>query len=158
MRFLDAALAILVAFLLHTVLGKYFIFFSGFVDLFSVIAAGFGLLRGRMVGLVTGTCAGLVQDAFSGGLLGLNGIAKTTVGYLAGIAGRHLIIRGWSTRLLFFALATLVDLLILFLVGQAVELPMVTFAGLKPLYLCVANAIAGVILLRLLDRPSGTRI
>jgi hypothetical protein len=46
---------------------------------------------------LSGASAGLLQDAFSGGLLGYNGISKTTVGYLAGIAGRHLIIRGWST-------------------------------------------------------------
>ncbi len=106
-------LALLAAFVFQTVLGRYLPFFGGYLDLFAVVAAGFGLVRGRMAGLVSGASAGLLQDAFSGGLLGFNGISKTTVGYLAGIAGRHLIIRGWSTRILFFAVATLLDLAIL---------------------------------------------
>ncbi len=156
MRLVDIATALLAAFVIQTVLGRYFPFVSGYLDLFVVVAAGFGLVSGRMAGLLSGASAGLLQDAFSGGLLGFNGISKTTVGYLAGIAGRHLIIRGWSTRILFFALATLLDLLILAAVGYAAELPRVSGEGLAPLYLCIGNAFAGILLVRVLERrPPG---
>jgi rod shape-determining protein MreD len=155
-RGLDIAAALLAAFVLRTVFGRYLPFFVPYLDLFAVVAAGFGLARGRMAGLLSGALAGLLQDAFSGGLLGFNGISKTTVGYLSGIAGRHLIIRGWSTRSLFFALATLLDLLILAVVGYAAELPRVVGEGLAPLYLCIGNAFAGILLVRVLERrPKG---
>lgn len=152
MRFLDVALALLVAFVFQTVLSRYLPFANRYVDLFTVIAAGFGLVRGRLVGMGAGAAAGLVQDAFSGGLLGFNGIAKTTVGYLAGIAGHHLIIRGWSARALFFVLASALDVGILALLGFAAELPRVVGEGPAPIYLCLGNAIAGMLLLRVVER------
>jgi rod shape-determining protein MreD len=155
-RVLDIVAALVAAFVLQTVLGRYLPFFVAYLDLFAVVAAGFGLARGRMAGLLSGALAGLLQDAFSGGLLGFNGISKTTVGYLSGIAGRHLIIRGWSTRSLFFAMATLLDLLILAVVGYAAELPRVVGEGLAPFYLCIGNAFAGILLVRVLERrPKG---
>jgi len=151
-RFLDVALTIVIAFVVQTVLGRYFGFLNSSLDLFTVIAAMFGLLRGRVAGLVTGSVAGLLQDAFSGGLLGFNGIAKTTVGYVAGIAGRHLIVRNLPSRLLFFMVMTLVDMAILATVGQLAELPRVIGEGLTPLYLCLGNAIAGILLIGIVDR------
>jgi rod shape-determining protein MreD len=151
-RILEVALAILVAFIVQTVLGRYFEFLNRYLDLFTVVAALFGLLRGRVAGLATGTIAGLLQDAFSGGLLGFNGIAKTAVGYLAGIVGRHIIVRSWSSRLLFFATMTLVDMAILAGVGHLAELPRVVGEGLTPLYLCAGNAIAGILFIRTFDR------
>ncbi len=152
MRLFEVGVAILVAFVVQTVLGRYLPFLGNHLDLFTVVAAGFGLVRGRMPGMVSGAAAGLLQDAFSGGFLGFNGISKTTVGYLSGIAGRHLIIRGWSTRALFFALATLLDLIILGVVGYAAEFPRVMGEGLAPLYLCFGNALAGILLVRALER------
>ena len=152
MRFLDVALAILVAFIVQTVLGRYFPFLNSYVDLFTVVVAMFGLLRGRTAGLVTGTVAGLIQDTFSGGLLGFNGIAKTTVGYLAGIAGRHLIVRSWASRLVFFATMSLIDMAILAGVGHLAELPRVVGEGLTPLYVCIGNAIAGILLVGIVDK------
>lgn len=154
MRLLEVAVAILAAFVIQTVLGRYLPFLGNHLDLFTVVAAGFGLVRGRMTGMVSGAAAGLLQDAFSGGFLGFNGISKTTVGYLSGIAGRHLIIRGWSTRLLFFALATLLDLVILAVEGYSAEFPRVVGEGLAPLYLCFGNAFAGILLVRALERRS----
>ena len=152
MRILDVALAILVALIVQTVLGRYFGFLNSYLDLFTVVVAMFGLLRGRAAGLASGTVAGLVQDTFSGGLLGFNGIAKTTVGYLAGIAGRHLIVRSWTSRLLFFATMSLVDIAILAGVGHLAELPRVLGEGLTPFYLCIGNAIAGILLIGIVDK------
>ncbi len=152
MRFAGVFICILVAFIVQTVLGRYFTFLISYLDLFTVLAVGFGLMRGRMVGMMTGLGGGLLQDAFSGGLLGFNGIAKTSIGYLAGVAGHNLIIRGWSTRLLFFAVATLADSAILAGVGRIAELPRVIGEGAAPLYLCLGNAFAGILLVKLLER------
>ena len=152
MWFLDVALALLVAFLVQTVFGRYFEFLNSYLDLFTVVVAMFGLLRGRAVGVMTGTAAGLIQDAFSGGFLGFNGISKITVGYVAGIAGRHLIVRSWSSRLLFFAAMSMIDMAILAAVGNLTEHPRVVGEGLTPLYMCIGNAIAGILLIRIVDK------
>ena len=45
-----------------------------------------------MTGLLTGTFAGLVQDALSSGVIGIGGLAKTVVGFLAGIIGTQFIV------------------------------------------------------------------
>ena len=152
MRVAGVVICILVAFIVQTVLSRYFTFLISYLDLFTVLAAGFGLMRGRMVGMTAGLVGGLLQDAFSGGLLGFNGIAKTSVGYLAGVLGHNLIIRGWSTRLVFFAVATLADSAILAGVGHIAELPRVFGQELNFLYLCFGNAFAGILLVKLLER------
>ena len=145
-------MAILAAFLLQTIGGRYFWPLQSYWDLFLVASVGFGLTRGRMMGLVTGTTAGLVQDSFSGALLGLNGLSKTTVGYLCGVIGHWLIIRGSATRFLVFFLASAADLLILSVLGQAVERPVVLGEGLTPLFLCVGNGLVGTLVLGFGDR------
>jgi rod shape-determining protein MreD len=159
-RVVDAIVAILVAFVFQTVLGRYLPFLAApqgqlrleVLDLFTVVAAAFGLARGRTAGMFAGAAAGLLQDAFSGGLLGLNGISKTIVGYLSGIAGRHLIIGGWWTRSVFFALATILDVVIVAAVSYAAEDPRVMGEGFTPLYLCIGNAIAGILFMKALEQ------
>jgi rod shape-determining protein MreD len=152
MRFVEIGAAILVAFVVQTLGGRYFWPLQSYLDLFLVTAVGFGLTRGRMVGMGAGTAAGLVQDAFSGGMLGLNGLSKTTIGYLSGIVGRWLIVRGWGARFLFFFVASAADLLILALVGSAVERPIVIGEGMTPLILCSCNGLVGAFVLSLRDR------
>jgi hypothetical protein len=85
-------------------------------------------------------------------MLGLNGLSKTTIGYLSGIVGRWLIVRGWGARFLFFFVASAADLLILALVGSAVERPIVIGEGVTPLILCSANGIVGAFVLGWGDR------
>lgn len=151
MNFLRAGVAILIAFIVHTVIGRYFHGLARSLDLFTVVAATFGLIHGRVAGIVVGTTAGLIQDAFSGGLLGFNGISKTTVGYLSGIVGRHIIVRGVWAKLAFFVAATIVELTLLVAVARLAEQARVLGEGLAPVYMCVSNALAGILLLRAVD-------
>ena len=138
--------------MVQTLGGRYFWPLQTYLDLFLVTAVAFGVVRGRMTGMLTGTVGGLVQDAFSGGLLGLNGLSKTTVGYLAGIVSRWLIIRGWAARFLFFFVASVIDLLILAVVGMAIERPAVVDEGVSALILCAGNSLVGTLVLGLMDR------
>jgi rod shape-determining protein MreD len=149
---LAVVLAIVGAFLIQTLGGRYFWPIRSYLDLFLVTAATFGLIQGRQVGMFAGAAAGLVQDAFSGGLLGLNGASKTTMGYLAGIAGHRLVVRGWAGRFVFFALATAADLAILEVLGQVLQRPTVVGGPTDLLYLCAANGAMGALILAALDR------
>lgn len=62
------------------------------VDLVLVVVVFAALPRGPIAGLWTGTLAGLLQDALSGGIVGVSGLAKTVVGVLAGVGGSRFIL------------------------------------------------------------------
>ena len=152
MKALAVALAVVGAFLVQTLGGRYFWPIQSYLDLFLLAAAGFGLTQDRQVGMFAGTAAGLVQDVFSGAPLGLNGVSKTTIGYLAGIAGHRLVVRGWAGRLLFFAAATAGDRIILAAIGQVADQPPVVGGVPDLLYLCAGNGLVGALLLGMFDR------
>jgi rod shape-determining protein MreD len=63
---------------------------------------------GPTAGILTGTVGGLVQDALSGGTLGFDGLAKTVVGFAAGIIGAQFVVSKIAPRLLVVAGATIV--------------------------------------------------
>ncbi len=102
--------------------------------------------------MFSGTAAGLVQDVFSGAPLGLNGVSKTTIGYLAGIAGHRLVVRGWAARFIFFAAAAAADRVILAAIGQVADQPPVIGSVADLLYLCAGNGFMGALVLTALDR------
>ena len=152
MKALAVALAVIGAFLVQTLGGRYFWPIQSYLDLFLLTAAGFGLTQDRQVGMFAGTAAGLVQDVFSGATLGMNGISKTTIGYLAGIAGHRLVVRGWAGRFFFFAAATAGDRIILAAIGHVVDQPPVVGSVPDLLYLCAGNGLLGALILGALDR------
>lgn len=76
------------------------------VDLVLVVVVYLALRGGPVVGLLAGTAGGLVQDALSSGILGMGGLAKTVVGFLAGRFGTQFIVNATVPRLLTFAAAT----------------------------------------------------
>jgi rod shape-determining protein MreD len=76
------------------------------VDLVLVSIVYVALTRGPAGGLLTGCVAGLIQDALTSGVIGVGGIAKTIVGFLAGALGQQFIITAAVPRILMFAAAT----------------------------------------------------
>lgn len=54
-------------------------------DLIMVVVVVFSLLRGAKEGTISGFASGLLQDIFSTGLLGMNALAKTVIGFFCGI-------------------------------------------------------------------------
>ena len=78
------------------------------VDLVLVVVVAVAVASGPIAGIWVGTVGGLLQDALSGGVIGVGGLAKTLVGYLVGqFVARFLIVRPWHHLLVFF-LASLV--------------------------------------------------
>jgi len=76
------------------------------VDLVLVAVVYVALTGGPVAGLLAGTVGGLVQDALSTGILGMGGLAKTLVGFLAGRFGTQFIVTATLPRLVTFAAAT----------------------------------------------------
>ncbi|MBP7775971.1 MAG: rod shape-determining protein MreD [Acidobacteria bacterium] len=76
------------------------------VDLVLVVVVYIALTGGPVAGLLAGTVGGLVQDALSSGILGMGGLAKTVVGFLAGRFGTQFIVTATLPRMFTFAVAT----------------------------------------------------
>jgi len=82
---------------------------AGTVDLVLVVVVYNALTSGRVGGLLTGTLGGIVQDVLSGSVIGMAGLSKTVVGYLAGIVGTQFIVTHSASRFVVFFLATVVN-------------------------------------------------
>jgi len=79
-----------------------------YLDLVLVVVVYVALTSGPVAGLLTGTFAGLIQDALTTGVIGIGGLAKTLVGFLAGIVGTQFIVAQPDPRFCVFFVASLV--------------------------------------------------
>jgi rod shape-determining protein MreD len=100
-------LATAVALALQTTLTRFIVRGTVAVDLVLVVVVYAALTTGPVTGLLTGTFAGLVQDALSSGVIGIGGLAKSVVGFLAGIIGTQFIVAQPLPRFVVFFAATL---------------------------------------------------
>ena len=105
MKVVGIAVATVIAIALQTTLTR-FLTGTVVVDLVLVVVVYAALLWGPAAGLLTGTFAGLIQDALSIGVIGIGGLAKTIVGFLAGVIGTQFIVSQAPARFVVFFAAT----------------------------------------------------
>jgi rod shape-determining protein MreD len=133
---------------LPRVLGRY-----AWVDLPLVVTVYFALGRRNPIqGTVIGAVMGLFEDALSHYAIGINGIAKTAVGFLAASVGIRVEVDNHTVRvLLIFALSLLSSAIYLFvsrfMLGLTIE-----WSWLTELFRAVGNSVVGLLLFPLLDR------
>jgi rod shape-determining protein MreD len=106
MRTAAALAAILIAIAVQTTLGGYMFRGSTAIDLVLIVVVYVAIKSGPVTGLLAGTLAGLIQDALSSGILGIGGLAKTIVGFLAGVLGTQFIVTAPLPRFVLLLLAT----------------------------------------------------
>jgi rod shape-determining protein MreD len=144
-----------VALALQTTLARFVIRGTVAVDLVLVVVVYAALSAGPVAGLLTGTFAGLVQDALSSGIIGIGGLSKTVVGFLAGVVGTQFIVSQSLPRFVVFFGATLLHAVIF--IGLYLILdprPFGTaYAGV--LGQALANAAVGVLAFHLTDLMPG---
>ncbi|MBI4485444.1 MAG: rod shape-determining protein MreD [Acidobacteria bacterium] len=155
MKAIGVILAIAIALALQTTLARYVIRGTVAVDLVLVVVVYVALTSGPVTGLLSGTIAGLVQDALSSGLIGIGGLAKTIVGFLAGIVGTQFIVAASLPRFVVFFGATVVHAVVF--MGLYVVLDLRQFG--TP-YAAVAgqaagNAVVGVVAFQLVELLPG---
>src|SRR5262245_50504658 len=146
-------LSLLIAVVLQSFLPVY-IAKAGMLDLPLLITIYFGLSRRNpSTGLLLGTFIGLLQDSLSKTPLGLFGIAKTLIGFVASSIGgkldtEHPVAR-FALTFVFFALhqgiVTLIQRLLLAHHAEA-------WFTMRLLVAALVNAIVGVFVYFLLDR------
>jgi rod shape-determining protein MreD len=145
-------LSVIFALILQSFLPVY-ISKAGFLDLPLLITIYFGLSRRNpSTGLLLGTIIGLLQDSLSKTPLGLFGIAKTIIGYLASSIGarldtEHPVARFALTATFFAVHQGIVVLVQKLLLAQ----PQPLFT-MRLLIACLVNSILGVFLYYVLDR------
>jgi rod shape-determining protein MreD len=101
---------IVVALLLQTTLARFLVRGSIGVDLVLVAVVYLSLRAGPVTGILAGTVAGLAQDGLTTGVVGIGGLGKTIVGYLAGVTGTAFIVTQTIPRFCVFFAATLVEM------------------------------------------------
>jgi rod shape-determining protein MreD len=102
-----ALAAIAVALALQTTLTGVVIRGTAALDLVLIVIVYISLMSGPVTGIVAGSVAGLVQDAMSSGVLGIGGLAKTLVGFAAGLLGTQFIVTAALPRFVVFVAATI---------------------------------------------------
>ena len=111
MKVIGIILAVAAALALQTTLARY-VRGTVAVNLVLVVVVYVGLMSGPVTGMLTGTFAGLMQDALSTGVIGIGGLAKTVVGFLTGIIGTQFIVAQPLPRFCVFFGATLLHELV----------------------------------------------
>jgi rod shape-determining protein MreD len=102
------AVAIAFALALQTTLARYLVGSGSRVDLVLVAVVYVAMTTGPVTALLSGAIGGIVQDALSGGIVGVGGFAKTVVGFLVALLGTQIIVARPLPRFILFAAATLV--------------------------------------------------
>ncbi len=133
---------------LPRVVGRY-----DWFDLPLVVTIYFALgRRNPMQGTVMGAAMGLFEDALSQHAIGINGISKTAVGFLAGSVGIRIDVDNYTIRVLLnFLLSLLSSAIYLFvtrfLLGLAID-----WNWLTEVFRAVGNSLIALVLFPLLDR------
>jgi rod shape-determining protein MreD len=105
MRSAVGLVAILLAIGLQTTLSTRG-FANGTIDLVLIVVVYIAIKSGPSMGLLAGTVAGLIQDSLSSGILGIGGLAKTIVGFIAGVLGSQFIVTAPLPRFMLLMMAT----------------------------------------------------
>jgi rod shape-determining protein MreD len=98
--------AIALALALQTTLARFLVGGTAALDLVLVTVVYVALTSGPGAGMLAGSVAGIIQDALSSGVIGIGGLAKSVVGFLAGVIGQQFIVTAALPRLVMFVAAT----------------------------------------------------
>jgi rod shape-determining protein MreD len=148
-------LAVALALASQTTLGRFLARGPAAVDLVLVAVVYVALSSGPVTGLFAGTFAGLVQDALTTGIIGIGGLAKTIVGFLAGIIGTQFIVTQPIPRFVVFFAASVLHAVIFMGLYALLDLrhfgtPYAAIAGQG-----LANAVVGVLVFQLVELLPG---
>jgi rod shape-determining protein MreD len=142
-------LAVVAALALQTTLARFLVRGTFGLDLVLVVVVYVALTSGPATGLLSGAFAGLIQDALSSSVIGIGGLAKTIVGFLAGIIGTQFIVAQPLPRFVVFFAATVVHAVIFMGLYVLLDLRHFGTPYAAVAVQATANAVAGVVAFQL---------
>jgi len=142
------AVALVLQAWLPRVLGRFALF-----DLPLVVTVYFAMSRRNPIqGSIMGGLLGIFEDALTGHPIGINGVAKTLVGYLAASVGVLINVENYTIRLaLTFVLSLLGSATFYFVYRYLLGLPFES-SWMPELYKAIDNSLIAVVLFPQLDR------
>jgi rod shape-determining protein MreD len=133
---------------LPRLLGKY-----AWFDLPLVVTVYFALgRRSPIQGTLMGAVMGIFEDALTHRPIGINGIAKTAVGFLAASVGVRVAVENHTVRLILnFLLSLLSSAIIVFVYRVMLGLGL-EWQWFNELFRAIGNSVVGMVLFPVLDR------
>ena len=155
MRAVGVVVAIALALALQTTLARFVVGGTAALDLVLVVVTYVALTSGPVTGMLAGSLAGLIQDALASGVIGIGGLAKSIVGFLAGAIGQQFIVTAAFPRLVMFVGATVVHAAVF--MGLYVALGLRSFPSPWTAITsqALANAAAGLIAFAIIESLPG---
>ncbi len=155
MRAIGVGLAVIASLALQTTLARFFVRGVIAIDLVLVAVVYVALTTGPSTGLLTGAFAGLVQDALSSSVIGIGGLAKTIVGFVAGVIGTQFIVSQSLPRFVVFFGATVVNAAVFMGLYVLLDLRHFDAPYTKVAEQAAANALIGVLAFQLVELLPG---
>ncbi len=156
MKAAGVLIAIALALALQTTLARFVVGGTAAIDLVLVAVVYVALTTGPVGGMLAGSAAGLIQDSLSSGVVGIGGLAKAIVGFLAGAFGQQFIVTAALPRLVMFVAATALHAVIF--MGLYVGLGLRTFTAPWTAIASQAlgNALVGLVAFAIIEGLPGT--
>ncbi len=155
MKLAKTLIALAVALALQTALGRYLVRGGSGVDLVLVAVTWLGLTGGPVVGMFAGTLGGLAQDALGSGVIGIGGLSKTVVGFLAGIMGTQFIVAQAVPQFFVFFTATVINETVFFGLSMLLGLREMGVPYMPVLFEAIGNSLIGVVLCQISNLMPG---
>jgi len=148
-------LAIALALALQTTLARFVVGGTAALDLVLVVVVYVALTTGPVSGMLAGSVAGVIQDALSSGVIGVGGLAKSIVGFAAGVIGQQFIVTAALPRFVMFLAASVAHAAVF--MGLYVMLGLRTFPSPWAAILsqAVGNAVVGMIAFTIIEGLPG---
>jgi rod shape-determining protein MreD len=122
-------------------------------DLPLVVTVYFALVRrDPLQGTLMGAALGIFEDALSHHAIGINGVAKTVVGFLAGSVGVRIDVENHTIRLMLTFLLSLLSSAIYVFINRILLGLDLQWSWLAELMKAVGNTLIAVVLFHMLDR------
>jgi rod shape-determining protein MreD len=122
-------------------------------DLPLVVTVYFALARRNVIqGTLLGAGMGLFEDALTTHAIGVNGVAKTVAGFLAGSLGVRIDVEDHTVRLIVTFVLSLLSSAIYFFIYRILLGLELDWSWLVELVKAVANSLIALVLFHMLDR------
>ena len=156
MKAVAVLVGIALALALQTTVARFVVGGTAAVDLVLVAVVYVALTTGPGSGMISGSAAGLIQDALSSGeVIGIGGLAKAIVGFLVGVIGQQFIVTAALPRLVMLVAATVVHAALF--MGLYVALGLRTFSSpwQSMVGQVLGNAVVGMIAFVIIEAMPG---
>ena len=155
MRTIGIVLIVAAGFVLQTSLTRFTVGGGWALDIVLVAVCFCALMWGPAAGILAGTLGGLAQDALSGGVLGVGGLSKTLVGFLAGAIGTQFIVAQFLPRLVVFVAGTFVHQLVFWGLYALIEQRATVVPWGSVLMQAFINAAIGLLVFQIIELAPG---